>query len=216
MMDVFGLALLGEEILISVQIDHKIDECLLISLAKDGQEEALAQLMARYASLIKSTAGRYFLPGAEHDDVMQEGWIGFWSAIQHFDDERHGYFSGFAKLCVSRQIVSAVVGATRAKHQILNGAWSLDQPVHEGVWWDAVAESSHASPEAYVIDRECSRQLVHDLGKSLTPLEQKVFNARRQGKSYEEISLAVQRPRKTIDNALQRIRRKLKKTRSRF
>nr|WP_255398126.1 sigma-70 family RNA polymerase sigma factor [Sulfobacillus sp. hq2] len=182
--------------------------------AKDGQEEAIAQLMSRYASLIKATASRYFLPGAEPEDVIQEGWIGFWRAIQHFDDERHGYFAGFAKLCVSRQIVSAVVGATRAKHQILNGAWSLDQPLHDNTWWDVLAAHPHPSPEADVIDREASQQLVDELGKKLSPLENAVFNARRQGKSYEEISQSVRRPRKTIDNALQRIRRKLKITRS--
>jgi RNA polymerase sporulation-specific sigma factor len=207
-----------EEIPISVQNDCQHDECTLIIRAKNGHEEALSQLMARYASLIKATANRYFLPGAEHDDVVQEGWIGFWSAIQHFDDRRHGYFSGFAKLCVM-QIVSAVVRATRSKHQILNSAWSLDQPAPEGLadgsWLDAMPCRQEPSPETYIVDRESSKQLVQELTKELTPLEQKVFNARRQGKSYEEIGVAVDRPPKTIDNALQRIRRKLKITRSR-
>ncbi len=185
--------------------------------AKSGKEDAVVQLMTRYASLIKATAGRYFLPGAEHDDVIQEGWIGFWSAIQHFDNRRHGYFAGFAKLCVSRQIVSAVVRATRAKHQILNSAWSLDQPgrdgTHDGFWMDMLPGNHEPSPEIFIADREASLQLIHKLKCELTPLERKVFEARRHGKSYEEISRTVNRPRKTIDNALQRIRRKLKKTR---
>lgn len=202
---------------ISTQIDQTHDESTLIMRAKSGQEDAVIQLMTRYASLIKATAGRYFLPGAEHDDVIQEGWIGFWSAIQHFDDRRHGYFSGFAKLCVSRQIVSAVVRATRAKHQVLNSAWSLDQPGRDGTsdvsWLDAIAAHHEPSPEVFIIDQETSAQLIQRLEDELTPLERMVFEARRHGKSYEEISRTVKRPRKTIDNALQRIRRKLKKTR---
>ncbi len=185
--------------------------------AKSGQEDAIVVLMARYASLIKATAGRYFLPGAEHEDVVQEGWIGFWNAIQHFDHRRHGYFSGFAKLCVSRQIVSAVVRATRAKHQILNSAWSLDQPGRDansdGSWLDSLPGHHEPSPELFVTDQETSFQLIQTLKTELTPLESMVFDARRHGKTYEEISRYVKRPRKTIDNALQRIRRKLKKTR---
>ncbi len=211
---------IGEEILISIRNDYKHEEHTLITRAKNGHEDALTQLMTQYASLIKATANRYFLPGAEHEDVVQEGWIGFWSAVQHFDGRRHGYFSGFAKLCVSRQIVSAVVKATRSKHQILNSAWSLDQPAHDGLadgaWLDAMPCRQEPSPESYVIDRESSRQIVQELSKKLTPLERKVFNGRQQGKSYEEIGSAVECSPKTIDNALQRIRRKLKITRRRI
>ncbi|MCY0881115.1 MAG: sigma-70 family RNA polymerase sigma factor [Firmicutes bacterium] len=190
------------------------DEQALIADARRGDSEAINTLMKQYSFLVKSVAMHYFVPGGDADDVLQEGWIGLWKAIQNFDDSRHGYFSAFAKLCVSRQIVTAVVRATRTKHQVLNSAWSLDQPARPGhpdspSLVDILAIIPEGHPENIILEQESTEWLTDFLAKRLTSLEWKVFLLRQRGYSYDSISQEVRRPRKTIDNALQRIRRKL-------
>lgn len=184
----------------------------LLALARAGDEAALSALLGRYGALARSKARSYFLLGADREDVVQEGMIGVYKAIRDYDDARGASFRGFAELCVTRQIVSAVKSAARHKHGPLSRALSLDRPLEAEAGGDTLADVlpavEAADPAVSVISADEVRALQRHFDEVLSELEMQVLRHHVEGKSYDEIAALLQRHAKSIDNALQRIRRK--------
>ena len=185
----------------------------VVLLAQNSDTEAVEYILAKYIGLVKARARAYFLIGADREDIIQEGMIGLYKAIRDFKADRLSSFSAFAELCATRQIVTAIKTATRQKHVPLNTYISLNRPVYdeesERTLFDVLCESSLTDPEKIVIDKEAYLSMRGKIGKSLSDFEWKVLSSYLQGKSYHEIAQDLERTVKSIDNALQRIKRKL-------
>ena len=185
----------------------------LVKRARGGEERCLETIIARYRNFARSKARSYFLSGADKEDVVQEGMIGLYKAIRDFDLEQETPFRAFAELCISRQILTAIKTANRNKHQPLNSSVSLDAPVHgeegERSVSDTVPAKEITDPAELVISAEEIEALRETMRENLTQLEGDVLTLYMAGKSYEEIAAALGNHVKSIDNALQRIKRKL-------
>lgn len=187
------------------------DETLLARI-RQGDEEAERLLYNRYKQLVRSRAHSYFLIGADHEDLVQEGMIGLYKAVCEYDGSKAASFKSFAELCVTRQILSAIKQATRKKHGPLNNYVSLNRSeTTDGdlTLLDTVRSLSVADPEDVVIGRENFEQLVQHLSKVLSPMEQRVLNLYLCGYSCPQIAAKLEKPSKSIDNAMQRVKRKL-------
>ena len=184
-------------------------------LAQAGDEEASAFLLRKYKNFVRSKAHSYFLVGADHEDIVQEGMIGLFKAIRDFRPEKLASFHAFAEICVTRQIITAIKTATRQKHIPLNSYISLNKPIYEeesdSTLMDIITETQVADPEEMLIGRESYSNIESRIQESLSPFERRVMEAYMDGKSYQEIAEALGRHVKSIDNALQRIKRKLEK-----
>ena len=184
-------------------------------LAQAGDEEASAFLLRKYKNFVRSKAHSYFLVGADHEDIVQEGMIGLFKAIRDFRPEKLASFHAFAEICVTRQIITAIKTATRQKHIPLNSYISLNKPIYEEesdrTLMDIITETQVADPEEMLIGRESYSNIESRIQESLSPFERRVMEAYMDGKSYQEIAEALDRHVKSIDNALQRIKRKLEK-----
>jgi RNA polymerase sporulation-specific sigma factor len=186
----------------------------LAAWARAGDSAAAAELITRYRPFLRSRARSYFLLGADVDDTMQEGMIGLYKAIRDFDPQHDTSFRGFAELCVNRQLITAVKGATRHKHGPLNSYVSLSRPVGsddegERVLGDLLPAGALADPAEQVVSSERIRALQSYMDQELSDLEVAVLRMHVDGKSYAEIAGELHRQTKSIDNALQRIKRKL-------
>ena len=189
-------------------------ETELILKARAGDDAAVNELLDRYRVLARTKARSYFLVGSDRDDVVQEGMIGLYKAIRDFDPDKGASFRTFAELCVTRQIVTAVKGATRMKHGPLSGSLSLDTPVGgDGddafSLGDLLPACSSTDPAAVAVSAEELRALQRHFDEVLSDLEQQVLRHHVEGKSYEQIAAMLQRHVKSVDNALQRIKKKL-------
>jgi RNA polymerase sporulation-specific sigma factor len=189
------------------------DEELAIA-ARAGDDAATSVLIERYRPFLRSRARSFFLLGADVDDVLQESMIGLYKAIRDFDPERQTHFRGFADMCIQRQLITAVKGATRHKHGPLNTYVSFSRPVGtdddgERVLADVLPAGSLADPAEQVVSSERIRALQSYLDRELSDLEVEVLRMHVDGASYAEIADQLQRQTKSIDNALQRIKRKL-------
>lgn len=187
----------------------------LVAIAASGDASALEELIGRYKNLVRARARSYFLAGADSDDIIQEGMIGLFKAIRDFDPSKLASFSAFAELCVTRQIMTAVKTATRNKHTPLNTYISLNRPLYEDeserVLIETVAEEFSTDPEELVLMRERMKSIEATIKKELSPLEFDVLSLYLEGRSYSEIASALNTHTKSVDNALQRIKRKLSK-----
>jgi RNA polymerase sporulation-specific sigma factor len=186
----------------------------LLAGARNGSDEALGTLLNRYRSFARAKARSYFLVGGEHEDIVQEGMIGLYKAIRDFDSGHATSFRSFAELCVTRQIITAVKTATRQKHAPLNSYVSFHRPVTgdedgERCVADVLPGEFHSDPAEIVISGERMRGLQAHIEQALSELEAEVLRLYVSGKSYVEIAAVLQRHVKSIDNALQRIKRKL-------
>ncbi len=187
-------------------------ETELVLQARAGDESAVVELLDRYRVLARSKARSYFLVGSDREDVVQEGMIGLYKAIRDFQPDRGASFRTFAELCVTRQIVSAVKGATRLKHAPLSQSISLDRPVEGGdgtCLGDLVPALASADPATAVVSAEQLRALQQHFDEVLSDLEAQVLRHHVEGKSYDQIAAMLQRHVKSVDNALQRIKKKL-------
>ena len=187
------------------------DEQLLARI-KEGDAESERLLYERYKQLVRSRAHSYFLIGADHEDLVQEGMIGLYKAVCEYDESKSASFKSFAELCITRQILSAIKHATRKKHGPLNNYVSLNRPeMTDGdlTLLDTVRSLRVSDPEDVVIGRENFEQLVQHLSKVLSPMEQHVLNLYLCGYSYPQIAARLEKPLKSIDNAMQRVKRKL-------
>ena len=184
-------------------------------LAQQGNGEALEYLLDKYKNFVRTKARSYFLIGADHEDIVQEGMIGLYKAIRDYRAEKLSSFRAFAELCVTRQIITAIKTATRQKHIPLNSYISLNKPIYEEdsdrTLLDVITEEGVSNPEEMLIDREDLSVIEGRIGQMLSDLEKNVLVRYMEGKSYVEIADEMHRHVKSIDNALQRIKRKLLK-----
>ena len=193
----------------------KTDEDVAL-LAQNGDGQALAYLLNKYKNFVRSKARSYFLIGADHEDIVQEGMIGLYKAIRDFQPSRLSTFRSFAELCVKRQIITAIKAATRQKHVPLNSYVSLNKPLFDEesdrTLLDVI-EGRVTNPEDLYISQEDLARIQTQISEVLSDLERQVLEAFMDGKSYQEIAELLGRHVKSIDNALQRVKRKLFKFR---
>ncbi|MFI3174879.1 MAG: RNA polymerase sporulation sigma factor SigH [Bacillota bacterium] len=187
----------------------------VVVLAQNGEQAAEAYLLQKFKPLVKAKSRPYFLVGADNEDVLQEGMIGLYKAVRDFKLDKHTSFFSFAELCIKRQMITAVKAATRQKHQVLNQSISLNKPIFQGEseedYMDLLQESDFFNPEALLIGQERKFFLEAQLQKVLSPFEVRVLSLYLQGGSYHEIAKIMKKPEKSVDNALQRVKKKLEK-----
>ena len=180
------------------------DEELIVMLRK-GESEVSDYLMEKYKEFVRKKARTMYLMGGETDDLIQEGMIGLFKAVQNYQPDRNASFQTFAGLCIDRQLYSAIQNSNRQKHMPLNSYISLseeEQEDIEGNWME--------SPEAIIIDQESTRALEQEIQKVLSPMENKVLNYYLRGYNYVKIARIMGKSPKSIDNALQRMRGKIR------
>jgi len=184
--------------------------CELLS-PESSSDEFAAELFARYEPVVKGIASNYFVPGAEAEDVMQEGRIGLFKAVINYDPARSDKFKPFAIMCIKQQIQSAVRSAARKKHIPLNSYVSLDTPTRD-VEEDAslAAAGGGSDPEAIFIDRESREDISRIIDRSLSDAERTVLDLYIKGRSYKEIADLTGKNTKYVDNTIQAIKRKLR------
>ena len=196
----------------AADLEHLTDE-EIVSLAKDGDTAALEFLIGKYKNFVRSKARTYFLIGADREDIIQEGMIGLYKAIRDYRYDKQASFHSFAEICVTRQIITAIKTATRQKHMPLNSYVSLNKPVYEEeserTLSDVITQGKAGNPEDLFIDQEDFLDIESTMQRILSPLEQDVVNLYLEGKSYVEIAQQLGRHVKSVDNALQRVKRKL-------
>ncbi len=186
----------------------------LLARYMDGDKAVVDFLMDKYKYLVRSQAGNMFLLGADREDLLQEGMIGLFKAVRDYDPGRDASFQTFAKLCISRQIFTAIEASNRHKHAPLNSYLSLSETGNEQYReaWDRIAKmTAIESPETLMIDKENMAQLEEKLTAELSPLEKQVLDLYYVGMSTREIAAILGRTEKATDNALQRLKGKLKK-----
>ncbi len=194
--------------------EESLDE-QLVHRARNGDDAALECLITKYMHFVRSKARSYFLIGADREDIVQEGMIGLFKAIRDFRNDKLSSFRAFAELCITRQIITAIKTATRQKHIPLNSYISLNRPLYDDdsdrTLLDVVAGSKVSDPEEIVIAHEEFGAIERKMGELLSELERQVLAAYLNGKSYQEIAASLNRHVKSIDNALQRVKRKLER-----
>ena len=193
---------------------NKTDE-EVVELCHQGNDLAEEYLLDKYKNFVRSKARSYFLIGADHEDIVQEGMIGLYKAIRDYRPEKLSSFRAFAELCITRQIITAIKTATRQKHIPLNSYVSLNKPLYDEengrTLLDVIMEGKVSDPEEIIINNEDLVNIHEKINEVLSGLEQQVLDAYLDGRSYQEIADALGRRVKSIDNALQRVKRKLEK-----
>lgn len=187
----------------------------VVEFAREGDDMALEYLINKYKNFVRAKARSYFLIGADREDIIQEGMIGLYKAIRDFRMDKLSSFRAFAELCITRQIITAIKTATRQKHIPLNSYVSLNKPIYDEdsdrTLLDVISGSKISDPEELIISREEFDDIEEKMGEILSSLEWKVLMSYLEGKSYQEIAEDLKRHVKSIDNALQRVKRKLER-----
>jgi RNA polymerase sporulation-specific sigma factor len=187
----------------------------IVTMAQEADGTALEYLLNKYKNFVRSKARSYFLIGADHEDIVQEGMIGLYKAIRDFKPDKLSSFRAFAELCITRQIITAIKTATRQKHIPLNSYVSLNKPLYDEesdrTLLDVIIEGRATNPEELLISQEDLMSIRDKIDEVLSSLEQEVLAAYLDGESYQEIAENLGRHVKSIDNALQRVKRKLEK-----
>jgi RNA polymerase sporulation-specific sigma factor len=191
------------------------DDEYLVALAKQGVSEATDRMVRRYYGFVRLKASSYFLIGGDSDDLIQEGLVGLYKAIRDYRSDRESSFRNFAELCITRQIITAVKTATRNKHTPLNSYVSFSQTPAAGgeegepTMADILPGSTVHDPVNQVISTEEIQSLVSCITSVLSELEGHVLSLYLDGRSYEEVAERLDCDTKTVDNALQRVKRKV-------
>ncbi|MGI5892318.1 MAG: RNA polymerase sporulation sigma factor SigH [Bacillota bacterium] len=187
----------------------------IVEIAREGDSVAQEYLINKYKNFVRAKARSYFLIGADKEDIIQEGMIGLYKAIRDFRSDKLSSFRAFAELCITRQIITAIKTATRQKHIPLNSYVSLNKPIYDEdsdrTLLDIISGTRITDPEELIISREEFDDIEEKMGEILSSLEWKVLMYYLEGKSYQEIAADLQRHVKSIDNALQRVKRKLER-----
>ncbi len=187
----------------------------VIELIHSGDLLAQEYLIEKYKGLVRIKTRSYFMLGAEREDIIQEGMIGLYKAIRDFKAEKQANFFSFAELCIARQIITAIKTAGRQKHMPLNSYVSLNRSVYdendECTYIELLSYDLSSNPEAMVIDTEEKNSIEKRIAVVLSPLERRVFSLYLRGKSYTEIAEKINKDEKSIDNALQRVKKKVEK-----
>lgn len=202
--------------LVETRHEEHFEEELIVEQARKGDPKAQELLIKKYKNFVRSKARSYFLIGADREDIVQEGMIGLFKAMRDYQPDKVTSFKSFAELCIKRQIITAIKTATRQKHIPLNSYVSLNKPVYDEdsdrTLYDVMSSSSkELNPEHLIIKREELSHIEEKMGEVLSDLEWKVLNAYLEGKSYQEISEEMNKHVKSVDNALQRVKKKLEK-----
>jgi RNA polymerase sporulation-specific sigma factor len=187
----------------------------LVEKVRFGDDQALEALIHKYKNFVRAKARSYFLIGADREDIVQEGMIGLYKSIRDYRDDKLTSFKAFAELCITRQIITAIKTATRQKHIPLNSYVSLDKPIYDEdsdrTLLDVICGSRVSDPEELIINQEEFDDIEVKMGEILSDLERKVLMLYLDGRSYQEIAVDLKRHVKSIDNALQRVKRKLER-----
>ncbi|WP_085520863.1 RNA polymerase sporulation sigma factor SigH [Tuberibacillus sp. Marseille-P3662] len=209
-------------ICVKVEIDERtalgfaeLEDEQVVRQVHDGDIQALEYMIDKYRNFVRAKAKSYFLIGADREDVVQEGMIGLYKAIRDFQGDKLSSFKAFAELCITRQMITAVKTATRQKHIPLNSYVSLDKPIYDDesdrTLLDVLRGSKMTNPEELLINQEEFDDIEIKMGEILSDLERKVLMLYLEGRTYQEISAVSKRHVKSIDNALQRVKRKLER-----
>ncbi len=200
---------------IGSEFDRLTDEEIVVAVKDSEDQAAQNYLINKYRNFVRAKARSYFLIGADREDIIQEGMIGLYKAIRDFRNDKLSSFRAFAELCVTRQIITAIKTATRQKHIPLNSYISLNKPIYDEdsdrTLLDVLSGARVSDPEELVISREEFGDIEGKMEEILSDLEWKVLMSYLDGKSYQEIAAELRRHVKSIDNALQRVKRKLEK-----
>lgn len=187
----------------------------IVEIARNGDIDAQEFLINKYKNYVRAKARTYFLLGGDKEDLIQEGMIGMYKAIRDFRSDKLSSFRAFAELCITRQIITAIKTATRQKHIPLNSYVSLNKPIYDEdsdrTLLDVITGNKVTDPEELIISREEFSEIEEKMGELLSSLEWQVLMYYLEGKSYQEIAEDLGRHVKSIDNALQRVKRKLEK-----
>jgi len=208
--------------LVSLGLQKELSDALkpltdeeIVERVRDGDLAAEEHLINKYKNFVRAKARSYFLIGADREDIIQEGMIGLFKAIRDFRGDKLSSFRAFAELCITRQIITAIKTATRQKHIPLNSYVSLNKPIYDEdsdrTLLDVISGSKITDPEELIISREEFDDIGEKMGEILSSLEWKVLMSYLEGKSYQEIAGDLNRHVKSIDNALQRVKRKLER-----
>jgi len=185
----------------------------LIEHIHQGDCEAQEVLIKRYKNFVLAKSRSYFLVGADREDIVQEGMIGLYKAIRDYRIERLASFRAFAELCITRQIITAIKAATRQKHQPLNSYISLNKPIYDEesdrTLLDVLKSGKLSNPEQLFIGKETYQLIEGEINEMLSDLEYDVLQEYLEGKSYQDIADSIDKHVKSVDNALQRVKRKL-------
>ena len=203
----------NEEVL--SEFDNLSDEDIVFSIKDNDDKQALDYIINKYKNFVRAKARSYFLIGADREDIIQEGMIGLYKAIRDFRNDKLSSFRAFAELCVTRQIITAIKTATRQKHIPLNSYVSLNKPIYyedsDRTLLDVLSGVRVSDPEELIISREEFVDIAEKMESILSDLEWKVLMSYLDGHSYQEIAVDLDRHVKSIDNALQRVKRKIEK-----
>ena len=190
---------------------NKSDE-ELIQIIKAGDKEALDFLMTKYKEIVNMKVSKYFLIGAEKEDIMQEGLIGLFKAVQSYNPEKQNSFKTFANMCIERQLITAIKSSNRQKHIPLNSYLSLNTAAYEEdedtTLFDTFNAHQTEDPLETITKKEYYKDVEEAINESLSDFEKQVLNRYMQGESYIQIAEKLDTPVKSIDNAIQRIRKK--------
>lgn len=187
----------------------------IVKMAQEGSSTAYEYLISKYRGLAKNKSKSYYIAGGDNEDVIQEGMIGIFKAVRDFDETQNTSFRTFAEICINRQIITAIKTANRQKYQILNESVSLnmhadrDNEETPALSEILAANSADTDPEAMMLMKEVVDYLKANEKDLFSNLENEIWNQMLKGKNYREIAHALRRPAKTVDNAIQRIKRKI-------
>lgn len=194
----------------NVMMDEEV-----VEFARAGDNAAQEYLINKYKNFVRAKARSYFLIGADREDIIQEGMIGLYKAIRDFRMDKLSSFRAFAELCITRQIITAIKTATRQKHIPLNSYVSLNKPIYDEdsdrTLLDVISGSKVTDPEELIVSQEEFDNIEEKMSEILSSLEWQVLMSYLEGKSYQEIARDLDRHVKSIDNALQRVKRKLER-----
>jgi RNA polymerase sporulation-specific sigma factor len=185
----------------------------MVKMAQEGSVTAEEFLIKKYKDLVKTKSSTYFIIGGDKEDVIQEGMIGIFKAIRGFDENKEASFKTFAEVCINRQIISAIRNANMQKHQILNESLSLssdnDPEGEQKTLEERLPANRGDDPETLMLMKEIGQYLKEESHEIFSPLEQKVWDRMLQGKKYQEIATELEKSPKSIDNTMQRIKKKI-------
>ena len=185
----------------------------VIKLIKQGDNQALSYLLERYKELVNIKVGKYYIVGAEREDTVQEGMIGLFKAIKCFDVQKQNSFKTFANICIERQLITAIKTSNRQKHMPLNSYLSLNNSAYDNEDNDEELINTFDSktiedPLDTLMKKEYYEQIESTIDKTLSGFEKQVLNRYIKGESYVDIAEKLDAPVKSVDNAIQRIRKK--------
>lgn len=201
-------------LLMTEDLDTLSDE-QLVELVHNGNTEALDFVIQKYRNFVRAKARSYFLIGADREDIVQEGMIGLYKAVRDYKGDKLSTFRAFAELCITRQIITAIKTATRQKHIPLNSYVSLDKPIYDEesdrTLMDVLTGTKATDPQEMIVNREQFASIEGKVNELLSDLERQVLALYLDGRTYQEISEELNRHVKSVDNALQRVKRKLER-----